>query len=210
MIQNPCRAVTAGPERHTAPGRCARACIFHCRTIQSNGENGRQAPPTGKGDRYGTKDTSGRIFRRLVLLTTVLLLLCEGLPAAKRDRDRVQLFRDGDMMFGSGDICFAISADGTLVGWGSGHLNRIGGILPWRPYFARRTIAKEVTSLSCGSDTALYVDRENRLWGWGTDRDLLFSDDVLIPAGRKQVMEDVRAAWERHAAEGDGRCLDRA
>lgn len=134
------------------------------------------------------------MLKRLVLLATILLLLCEGLPTMGQGRAHVRLFQDGDEMFGSGDTYFAVSEKGTLVGWGSNHLNRLGGILPWRPYFARRTIAREVTSFSCGSNTVMYVDGDHVLWGWGTNAHLLLSDGMRTPGEKTPIMRDVREA----------------
>lgn len=135
------------------------------------------------------------VLRRCAILLAIVLLVCEVLPVSKRNRDHVQLLEvNDDGLFDTGDTYFAISADGMLVGWGSNRLNRIGGILPWRPYFARKTMAKNVISFSCGSTTAMYVDSDNVLWGWGRNQNLLFSDEngMMAPIGKTQIMQDVR------------------
>lgn len=136
--------------------------------------------------------TSPRFFKRSIILIAILLLFCEVIPVSNQNRNSVQLLEDNDDgLFNTGDTYFAISADGTLVGWGRNHLNRIGGILPWRPYFARKTLAKDVISLGCGTTTVMYADRDNVLWGWGTNEHLLFSDRDLTSGQRKEIMQDV-------------------
>lgn len=130
-------------------------------------------------------------FRRSILLTMLLLLLLEGMPVTTKYLDKVQIFEDGDYMFNSGNTYYAISPTGVLVGWGSNRFNRIGGLLPWYPYCARKIVAKDVSTFSCGTTTAMYVDNDHVLWGWGTNENLILSNNFIIPM-KKRIMENVR------------------
>ena len=143
-----------------------------------------------------------KIFKAGLIAIFVLGAFCVCEPAIKEYAGNVRLFEDGDNMQGTGDSYFAISPNGTLVGWGSNRLNRIGGMLHWRPYIARKCITTDVNAFSCGSTAAMYVDSENVLWGWGTNTELLFADEAVTPNRKVQVMEDVRdvAVGFQHAA----------
>lgn len=143
-----------------------------------------------------------KLLKYSAFMAMVLLLVFEGLPVTRQYRDNIQIFQDGDDILGTGNTYFAISPGGTLVGWGSNHLNRIGGFLPYYPYFARKVIVDDAAAFSCGSSAVMYIDKDHILWGWGTNNELIFSEDILISKERKQIMEEVSdiAVGFHHAA----------
>lgn len=148
------------------------------------------------------KFTKIKILKAGLIAIFVLVAFGACEPAIKEYAGNVRLFEDGDNMQGTGNSYFAISPNGTLVGWGSNTLNRIGGILHWRPYIARKCITTDVNAFSCGSTATMYVDSENVLWGWGTNVGLLLANEAVTPNRKVRVMEDVRdvAVGFQHAA----------
>lgn len=133
---------------------------------------------------------SAKRFRRGVLLLLLLLLLSEALPVAVPYRDQVRMLQDGDELMGTGRSYFALTPTGTLVGWGSNRNDRIGGLLPQRPYALRKTVARDVTACSCDASVMMYVDGDHVLWGRGVHQGLLLSDAKGF-SGKVRVMEDV-------------------
>lgn len=121
-----------------------------------------------------------------------MFLICEIVPVSHETSTHVGLFEDGDDWLGTENTYFAISSSGSLVGWGSNHGNRLGiGLLPFYPYFARKTLGSNVRSFSCGSEAVMYVDNNHVLWRWGTNTLLLLKDDIRLLGHKVRIMEDV-------------------
>lgn len=70
---------------------------------------------------------------------------------------------------GKGETYFVVSPNGTLVGWGWNdyHLVANGHFL-FYPYFARKTILRNVVDVDIGYRSAMAVDKNGTLWGWGS------------------------------------------
>jgi hypothetical protein len=113
------------------------------------------------------------------------------------------MFEDVDDLLGTGNTYFALSANGTLVGWGSNDTGRLGiGIFSSYPYIARKTLAYNALAFSCGSTAVMYVDSSHVLWGWGTNDQLLLKDSTSSFHTKVKIMEDVAdvAVGFNHAA----------
>lgn len=94
---------------------------------------------------------------------------------------------------GSGETFFAISPQGTLVGWGGNDHGHIPSpSMFFHPYFARKTIMHNVVSVDTGYRSTMVVDEQNVLWGWGGDPEQLLLQEES-PTFRRPVavMEDV-------------------
>lgn len=113
----------------------------------------------------------------VMIFTAFTILLLELLPMPQSMAAKLRISEDMDELFGTEGTCFALTSNGTLVGWGNNSQGRIGGALPFYPYFARRVLARDVQSFSCGTYAAMYVDKNHVLWGWG-------ADDTLLKTGK--------------------------
>ncbi len=70
---------------------------------------------------------------------------------------------------GRGETYFVISPNGTLVGWGGNDYRLVAnGHLLFYPYFARKTILRNVVDVDIGWRSAMAVDKNGTLWGWGS------------------------------------------
>lgn len=94
---------------------------------------------------------------------------------------------------GKRDTNFVISPSGTLVGWGFNDYRLVAnGNLYYYPYFARKTILKDVVDIDIGSHCAMAVDKNGTLWGWGSYPSLQSKKRPLLNRPVK-VMEDILA-----------------
>lgn len=70
---------------------------------------------------------------------------------------------------GRRETYFVISPNGTLVGWGFNDYRLVAnGNLYFYPYFARKTILKDIVDIDIGWHGAMAVDKNGTLWGWGS------------------------------------------
>ena len=110
------------------------------------------------------------------------------MPVKSTFKDEFQIYEDNGSYLGTKNTYYVLSPSGTLVGWGSNDYDRVGGILPWYPYFARKVIAKDVTAFSCGASVVMYADCDGNLWGWGTNKGLLFAEKTTK---KVKILDDV-------------------
>ncbi|MEQ3169783.1 hypothetical protein AAA086_01735 [Dysosmobacter welbionis] len=114
--------------------------------------------------------------------------MIELMPVKSTFKDEFQIYEDNGSYLGTKNTYYVLSPSGTLVGWGSNDYDRVGGILPWYPYFARKVIAKDVTAFSCGASVVMYADCDGNLWGWGTNKGLLFAEKTTK---KVKILDDV-------------------
>jgi hypothetical protein len=94
---------------------------------------------------------------------------------------------------GKGETYFVISPNGTLVGWGGNDYRLVAnGYLLIYPYFARKTILRNVIDVEIGYHCAMAVDKNRTLWGWGSYPLRLLKKQPTLNNPTK-IMEDVVA-----------------
>lgn len=98
---------------------------------------------------------------------------------------------------GKAETYFVISPNGTLVGWGGNDYRLVAkGYLYFYPYFARKTILRDVVDIDIGWRSAMAVDKNGSLWGWGAYPSPLQEKDTLLSQLNRhpeKIMEDILA-----------------
>ena len=140
------------------------------------------------------------IFKYVLVVSILLWTVIEIMPVKSTFKDDFQIYEDMGSNLGTENTYYVVSPSGTLVGWGSNNYGRIGGILPWYPYFARKVLANDVTAFSCGATVVMYADCDGNLWGWGTNKDLLFVDKTTKKAKILDDVIDVSVGFNHAAA----------
>ena len=107
-----------------------------------------------------------KLLIRCFLLGIVFLHILLWIVPRKIDITRVN-----QMVDIPGDVYLIITPGGRLVGWGGndhGHIAKGNNLFV--PYFARKTILKNVSSVAIsGFRFAMAVDKNGILWGWGNN-----------------------------------------
>lgn len=92
---------------------------------------------------------------------------------------------------GKGETYFVVSPNGTLVGWGWNDYHLIAnGHFLFYPYFARKTILRNVVDVDIGYHSAMAVDKNGTLWAWGSFPTLRAVKRPVLNRPIK-IMEDV-------------------
>lgn len=105
-----------------------------------------------------------------IIGTFFILVILQFMPTNKGSVKDFRIYTDGDQLYGSvGPTYFALTARGTLIGWGSNRIGQLGDPYKsiYRPFAARKVIKPGVIAFSCGTYTTAYVDQEHVLWEWG-------------------------------------------
>ena len=89
---------------------------------------------------------------------------------------------------------YAITPQGTLVGWGSTtqkFMPYSSGLIPY-PYLLRRTILRNVDSIYTNRyNTVMAIDQDGVLWGWGRYGSLLLAEGTGMFNRPVKIMEKV-------------------
>lgn len=136
--------------------------------------------------------------KHLILSLLLVLFFLGLLPAFGRNVTELRLYKshtpDQDYI-----TYYVLQPDRDLISWGKEPLdhNRSTNFWGIYPYFLRQKIARNVTDVACTPFVILYVDRDHVLWGSGTDKEILHSEEpgwIRIMEGVEQAAADTRYA----------------
>ena len=145
-----------------------------------------------------------KILKGCILSVFAISILLYLVPSPAANVEGTRLYIRQDDLIGTKPIFFALTGNGTLVGWGgdSGHMFR--GIRDGfgSPYVMRKVLAKNVKDFACGIYNGMYIDEDSQLWGWGANAGLLFAERDVVYNDAVKIMEDVQsvAIGRDHAA----------
>ena len=120
---------------------------------------------------------------------------------------------------------YVVAPNGDLIGWGADDmLSHKPGMLEY-PYIARKTVLKDVKTVSVGDRATMAVDENGDLWGWG-DEERLFTDkrasfyspvyimgdveQAVVPDGCAAVIKADRSLWVWGGGLEPRKLMDRA
>lgn len=146
-----------------------------------------------------------KLLQRPIFCFLILISLLELLPVSGKEAAALRLYETRDFR-GEHTTYYALQPDGNLISWGSGPLdgNALKSYRNTYPYFLRKTIANDVISFACTSNTILYVDKDNVLRGSGMDEGLLRSTNHRYVWIMKDVEHVVANGYRAFALKTDG------
>lgn len=148
------------------------------------------------------------LLKRPLLSLLLLFLLMEFLPVFGKNATALCLYESHNFK-GDYTTYYILQPDGDLISWGKGPLDHNYETEHSNVYlyFLRKKIARRVTSFACTPNVILYVDGNHVLWGSGTDKELLHSENERANTDNRKRKTGRGKCLLRRGAENRRKCL---